>query len=258
MRTLRWIALLSLLTSPAWAQDFNQDGADDEITGPTPVENAVATVAIVDTGDGSVGNYQTRLQAMGHIVTVIPLNSNLATMMLYQVVILPTGHGAAGTYANFQGLANDYRQYVQSGGCLYIGQPNPFNQPGQQASIPWAPYALSVNANYNGSDCPPVIANPQLCQTQGLSGSDLPFPADTITVLGPEWTIITRGPISNNPGTLSAVFGSGHVVVDLGHPSTGAICPYTNTGIDRLVTCCLSGATPVDTSTWGKVKATYR
>jgi hypothetical protein len=257
MRALRWIALWSLLTGPAWAQDMNHDGIVDEITGPTPVENAVANIAIVNTGDGSVGNYQTRLVAMGHTVTVIPVNSTLGTLVLYQVVVLPTSHGSTSTYGVFQGLANDYHQYVQGGGCLYIGQPNPFDAPGQQAPIPWAPYALTVNANYNGADCPPTIVNPQLCETQGLLGSDLPFPADTITVLGPEWTILTRGPITNNPGALSAAFGGGHVVVDLGHPSTGSVCPYTNVGIDRLVTCCLPVATPVDTSTWGKVKATY-
>src|SRR4030095_12828690 len=204
MRALRWIALCSLLAAPAWAQDLNQDGNSDENTGPPPVEYSVANVAIVNTGDGSVGNYQTRLTAMGHTVTVIPLNSNLATLLLYQGVILPFSHSSSSTVANFQGLANDYRQYVQSGGCLYIGQPNPFDLPGQVSTISWAPYSLTVNANYNGSDCPPTIPNNQLCQTQGLQGSDLPFPADTITVMGPEWTILTRGPITNNPGTLSA------------------------------------------------------
>jgi hypothetical protein len=178
-------------------------------------------------------------------------------LLLYQVVVLPVSHGSATTIANFQALANDYIQYVQGGGCLYIGQPNPFNVGGQQATITWAPYALTVNANYNASDCPPTIANPQLCETQGLAGADLPFPADTVINLAAQWNVLTRGAVSNNPGALSAAFGGGHVVVDLGHPSPGAICPYTNTGIGRLVDCCLTGATPVDQSTWGRVKGTY-
>jgi len=191
-------------------------------------------------------------------VTTIPLNSNLATLLLYQVVVLPISHASVATLGNFQALANDYVQYVQGGGCLFIGQPNPFNVAGQQATITWAPYALTVNALYNGADCPAVIANPQLCETQGLAGSDLPFPADTVISLAAQWTVLTRGPVTNNPGAFSAAYGGGHVVVDLGHPSTGSVCPYTNAGIGRLVDCCLTVATPVDGSTWGQIKGTYR
>ena len=230
MRFLRWIAVVSLLVSgPALAQDLNSDGLQDEIVGPPVIVNAVANIAIVDTGESAIGDYQARLQALGHTVTTIPLNSNLATLVLYEVVLLPVSHANAATIGNFQALANDYIQYVQGGGCLYIGQPNPFNVGGQQAAISWAPYALTVNANYNLSDCPPTIANPQLCETLGLAGADLPFPADTVVSMAAQWNVLTRGAVTNNPGALSAAFGSGHVVVDLGagldlsEPETAAL-----------------------------------
>lgn len=261
MRFLVSVLFLSTtIVLPVLAADLDYDGLDDSITGPS-IENQSLTgqVAIVDTGDGSVGNYTTRLTGLGYTVSTIPVNSGYATMINYDAVLLPTSHGAAATNATFAGLAGDYHQYVQDGGCLYIGQPNPFNMPGSQSAITWAPYALTVSAWWEGQDCPPEIVDPNHCVTQGMGPNDMAFPADQVVSMAADWTVLARGPFTLSPSLFTAAYGNGNVMVELAHPSPNSVCPFSDAGLDRMMSCCLGGgATPVGTSTWGAVKAVYR
>jgi hypothetical protein len=177
----------------------------------------------------------------------------------YDLVILPTSHGSSCCVGTLTGLAGDYLQFISDGGCLYVAQPNPFDQPGQNLTVPWVPYELTLNALYDANDCPSVITDPSHCIADGVSGSDLPFPGDIVLSMGAQWDVVAQGSLTGRPSVFTATSGAGNVLVELGHPSPNSICPYSNAGFENMVTCCLeTGPTPVIESSWGKVKTTYR
>jgi hypothetical protein len=261
MRSLLLLAVTSLLlsASPAGAVDLDHNGLDDSI-GPSdaaaPREDA--SVAIVDTGDQAVNDYANRLTAAGYGYTLITPGSDYSVLSLYDAVLLPVGHGSSCCWNTFNALADDYHRYVNDGGCLYIGQPNPYDLQGQQADITWAPYALRLYAFYDPGDCPPTIEDPNACETESLTGDDLPFPGDQALEVGPEWSIFSAGPLTGYPSLLGASYGTGHAIVELGHPSPGALCPYSDIGFATWFGCCLSGPVATESTTWGTLKALYR
>jgi hypothetical protein len=249
---------LLLVASAASAQDANWNGLDDSSDGADyPPGFQDGPVAIVDTGDGSIANFQDRLDAAGYTHVLIPMNSGYDTLSQYDAVILPVGHGSACCYNTIAANAADYHQYVADAGCLYVCQPNPYNI-SQPADIPWVPYGLTLNAYYDLADCPPTITDPDHCMAQGLQGSDLPFPADQAIGYDPEWEVVEVGQATGYPGLITAPYGSGHVLVDMGHPSPGALCPYTNDGFAQMMSCCLGPPTPVEDASWGSLKTLYR
>ncbi|MCA9727077.1 MAG: hypothetical protein KC729_05285 [Candidatus Eisenbacteria bacterium] len=248
-----------LAATPLLAADLNVDTVDDQL--PAEEGNFVtgSNVAIVDTGDGSVGIFATRLAGIGYTASLIPVSSNFSVLSQYDLVILPTSHGSGCCNGTLSGLAADYHDFIAGGGCLYVGQPNPFNMPNGDSAIPWVPYELTLNAFYDTADCPPYVDDPQHCMAEGVSGSELPFPGDTVLSMGPEWTVVDRGASTNSPGLFDADYGSGHVLVELAHPSSGALCPYSDAAFENMVTCCLNpGPVPVLDSSWGRIKNEYR
>jgi hypothetical protein len=242
LRDRRWVLPVALLfgfTTPALGVDTDADGIDDVLEAPPPYDfNEGGTVAIVNTGDGSVNNYASRLGSLGFLVSLIDLNSGYGTLSQYQAIVLPTSHGSSCCNAILTGLASDYIQYVNDGGCLYIGQPNPYNMP-QPAAIPWAPHTLNLYSAYDINDCNRYLVDPNHCVTRG------------------EWQVLVRGSVTDNPGVLFAFYGQGHVVVDFGHPSPGASCTFTDAGLDQMMTCCLKGPVSVERHSWGRVKSIY-
>jgi hypothetical protein len=254
------IALSITAASTCLAADRNQDVLDDaSATSSTPVERSGAPIAVVNTGDGSVNDYVSRLTSLGHSVTTIPMTSGIATLSLYQLVILPVGHGSLATYANFDALSADYLLYVNSGGNLWVGQPNPFQMPGGQATITWVPYALTLSYLYNAGDCPPLVVDDSHCITQNAGGTNFSFPGDTVVSMGPEWQVLVVGPIlPGNPSVFVATSGLGKVLVELGHPSTAALCSPADAALDRYATCLLTGPVPVEAASWAEMKGAYR
>lgn len=254
-----FLSFLLLVPVSLQAADLDLDALDDQVISPpdTPGGGRQVTVAIVDTGDGAVNDYGTRLTNTGYAYDLIPMNSGYATLIQYEAVILPTSHGSTCCYGTFESLAGDYHSYVSDGGCLYVGQPNPFDHPGGNAAIPWVPYVLELNAFYDGNDCPPVIVDPDDCVTEGMVGDDFPFPGDTVLELGPEWNTLVQGP-SGRESVFDASYGAGHVLVELGHPSPNALCPYSDAGFARMIGCCIGGPTAVETIRIGGLKLLYR
>ena len=211
-------------------------------------------IAIVETDDGSVGDFGIRLANLGYTATLIDPTSNLAALSAYDMVILPVSHASISWYSNFDALADDYKQFVDNGGCLYLGQPNPINAPNL---ITWVPYVLKLDFQFTFTTCTRDILDTSACVTQGLTGDDVPWPAETPLEIGPEWTVVEES--AGVAGLLVATYGAGHINVDMGHPSSQVGCPYSDAGFAKMVSCCL-GTPPVPTSpmSWGRVKSTYR
>ncbi|MEZ4655750.1 MAG: hypothetical protein R3E12_19735 [Candidatus Eisenbacteria bacterium] len=166
-----------LAATPLLAADLNVDTVDDQL--PAEEGNFVtgSNVAIVDTGDGSVGIFATRLAGIGYTASLIPVSSNFSVLSQYDLVILPTSHGSGCCNGTLSGLAADYHDFIAGGGCLYVGQPNPFNMPNGDSAIPWVPYDPE-RAFYDTADCPPYVDDPQHCMAEGV-GKRAAFPPGT-------------------------------------------------------------------------------
>jgi hypothetical protein len=238
------------------AQDANFNGLIDSSEGPvSPPVHQDGPVAIVDTGSSSINDFQNRLDTAGYTYVQIPMNSDYATLIQYEVVLLPISHASSCCYGTLNGLAADYHQYVNDGGCLYLGQPNPYDM--GTVPITWVPFELTVDSGYVQTDCPATIVADH-CMSEGLQDGDLPNPFDWAMSMGPEWEVITVGPATGYPGLITAPSGAGNVLVDFGHPSTGALCVYSDAGFAKMVDCCLGGPVPSEQTSWGRVKSMYR
>jgi hypothetical protein len=253
---------ICLLFTPALGTDDNYDGVDDSYQDlQTPILVESGTIGVVDTGNRwNDDPFILRLTGLGYGVSVIPLTSGYSTLMSYPAVVLPTSHASSCCNSTLRGLAADYIQYVNAGGCLHVSQPNPWNLPGYRSDIPWVPYHLVLDARYDfARHCPVSITDPAHCITSGLLGSELPAPGDTVISMGPEWQILTTGGPTSKPGLFVATYGKGYVVVELSHPSPGANCPFSDAALERMFACCI-GAPPTATegATWGGLKRLYR
>ncbi len=255
--TLMSLGIL-VLTGSALAVDLNGDGIDDSFTNFTvPSSLEVGDIAVINTG-GGVGDLVSRIGALGYSISTIPMDSELETLLNYSVVILPVSHAALGNYATFDALADDYHMYVNSGGGLWIGQPNPFQMPDNTADITWAPYALTVHNGYDLADCPPVVSDDTHCITNGMSGTVFSFPADTALSYADDWQVLVVGNSSGMPGVMFAEYGSGKVLVELGHPSSGSLCPVDDTAFQQYLECLAGGTVATMEINWGSLKTYFR
>jgi hypothetical protein len=261
------LAIGVLSAAPVWAVDRNHDGLDDSSAsdmniGTDPeAHNALldeGDIAIVDTGDYSVSVFVTRLTGLGYPVYTIPADSDLEVLLGYSLVILPVSHADSDNYDTFDGLAADYIEFVNTGGGLWLGQPNPFGMPDNSATITWVPYLLTLDNSYLGDDCALNIVDPNHCITEGLPNTQFSFPGDTALALGAEWDILVEGAVTGSPGVMFAEYGSGKILVELTHPAEASLCPMDDDALDRYVACTMGGVVAVEGTTWSTVKSLYR
>jgi len=228
------LAVLGIVL-PGSAADLNYDGVDDSVViSPHEASVGPATVGIVNVGE--VNDYLPWLTQLGYSYSLIPVDSNYAILSQYALVLLPATHGQEQGYDFLAKRSGDYHQYVNDGGCLYVGQPNPYQQP---PAIPWVPYLLELDAVYSSNPCSRYITDPYHCMTAGLFAGDLPQAYDTVLALGPEWEVLVRETGTEKPCLFTSHYGAGHVVVDLGSPGL-LFCAYTIDGFQRMIECCLS------------------
>lgn len=256
LRTRGIVSSISLCLSvlgSAMGADLDLNGLEDSLEQGHAESSHVdgATVAMIDTGDHSIVDFTRRFERMGISVTTIPLGSGIETLDDYPMVLLPVDHGL---HRHVLGpLAPDYHQYVAGGGCLYITQPN------DDIAIPWAPYDLVVERGYDYHGCDRNIEDPEDCSTANRVPTDLPYPFDTAIWYGGEWEVLVTEAVDGRPGLLTASYGAGHAIVDLGNPNISAFCPFTDEGLEQMTRCCIGDLpTPVVDSTWGRVKISYR
>lgn len=251
------LLLAACIAQSASAKDANFDGLDDSAVIATHHAGGVrsSTVAIVETDDDtSIDAFVARLGNIGYTPTLIAPTSDYSVLSGYDAVILPVSHASDPWFPTFNGLASDYKEYVNAGGCLYVGQPNPFNDP---KVITWLPYHLKLNFQFTFTTCTRDILDASACAAEGLTGDDLPWPAETTLEMGSEWTVVESS--AGVPGLLVATYGAGRINVDFGHPSTDVGCAYSDTGFEQMFECCLGpDPVPVIETTWGQIKSTYR
>ena len=258
-RYLTAFLFIALTCAVGQAADLDQNGLDDKSDLPSAVvPTDVGDIAVVDTGSSSVSAVVNRLLDLGYPVTTIPVSSGLDVLVIYSLVILPVSHGDAQNYSTFEGLASDYHMYVNTGGGLWVGQPNPYGMPGNQATITWVPYALTLHNGYQSEDCPPVIVDSDHCITTGLAGTQFSFPGDEVLDMGSEWHVVVEGGSTGRPGVMVAEYGSGKILVELGHPSNAAGCPIDDAALERYVECTIAGVVAVERTTWSEIKAQFR
>ena len=163
-----------------------------------------------------------RLIGLGYSVSLLPVSADIDTFRQYDIVYLPVGwaDGFSGNYSEIEAHAVDYRTYVSEGGGLFIDQPNPFSQPDDSVSPSLLPYPITFYNPYNTSDWPPIIVNPDHYITSGLSGEDMPGPADQITVIDPAYEVLVRGQTTNSPSLAVVEYGQGRIVVQTDHSGT--------------------------------------
>lgn len=251
------LVAVTVVAARANAADDNVDGLDDSIdSGPRSAINMGSNIAVVETdSQEQVTYFVNRLATYGVSPALIEMTSDLSVLSQYDMVLLPVSHAHNPTYAIFNSLAEDYKAYVLGGGCLYVGQPNPTQQP---RVITWLPYHLELHAS-GDFECPTSIVAPLECSAVGLAPEDLPSAADRVLSMGPEWTVVAMEPTTLEPSLLVASYGAGNINVDLASPSPDAACPYTDLGFARMVDCCLGvPPVPVEETSWGRVKSTYR
>lgn len=247
------IAVMLISAGVAGAMDLDRDGVDDSWQSPYDghVQVDGATIAVVETGDHSVDAFVSRLSGLGYTVTTIPVDSGIEVLIEYAMVLLPVKHANHGDVLDL--LVQDYHDFVASGGCLYLAQPN------RSGHVPWAPHEIVLDAGYDFEGCEMSIEDPDECVTRGLTPEDLPYPFDTVVSAASEWRVLVTENGNGAPGVLVSSFGSGSAVVDLGNPTGGAFCEFTDAGLQQMVTCCMGGApVPIRYSTWGSIKSRYR
>ena len=225
------------------AADKNHDGKTDDIT--QLIEKQSATLSTLDTnmviGMIKTASYQApldRLNKLGyHHINLLSATSGLDSFLINDIIILPvcwadSGEGAADTI-----LLNseDYKQYVMMGGGLFIEQPNPNRQPGDSIIVTLLPEPVTFHRDYNPNDYPMTIVDTTHVITNGLSGSDMPFPADSIAELDTMYHILVRGGITGIPSLFVAEYGYGKILVHTAHSSPTSTHPMSDTVYVRMI-----------------------
>ncbi len=84
------------------------------------------------------------------------------------------------------------------------------------------------------------------------------FPADQVQSMGPEWNVLVIGCVTESPSVFVATYGAGQVLVELGHPSFGSICPASDDAFDAYASCTWGIIdTATDHGSWSVLKALY-
>lgn len=195
--------------------DDNLDGMPDGLVIEKPLVNgkgvnkiASISIGMVQTADWSTP--KTRLEGLGYTVTLIPPSSGMGTFVNYDVVYLPVGWAqGGGDYPIIEANAADYNQFVLNGGGLFVDQPNPYMQPGDQVTPTLLPHPITFYNWYNTSDWPPVVVDPFHYITQGLPPEDMPGPADQMTSVDPAYDILVEGAATHSPSLVVTDFGGG-------------------------------------------------
>ncbi len=215
------ISCLLGICNSALAQDINRDAMNDSSTVLFTTTTPIKTFSDCETF--KIGLFKTagyefvgaRLGFVGYSYDIIEPTSNLAIFEQYDILYLPTGWAqlTIGDLADFEANADDFKSFVFSGGSLVVEQPNPFQQANDQVSPSLLPYPILFDNEYNTDDMPVDIRLPGHPLTEGFEEDELPFPADQMIEIDPNYYVLTRGRISRSPALVVAKYGAGKVVV---------------------------------------------
>lgn len=244
------LLLLASVVLPAFAE-INEHGSDPLI------QNQYGTR---DQRDCTVYMYgdpigeAARFIALGYQVTV-GNDLSYANISQYDVLVLPIV--APGSIPGAQATIT---QYVQAGGGLWIHQPS---TPG---TVDYAPpgFDFTVTSTiWCGNFSDNTIVDAGHPTMTGLDDAALPgrFDSAPVAQLGAAYTLTARGTGACTGDVHSAAgnYGDGQVFMDLANcgynSGDGGSDQYVINVLDWL---CAGGPTPVEESSWGQIKTTYR
>jgi hypothetical protein len=224
------------------AADLNQDGLDPDSQAQKDV-GKIETDPIPELSIGMIetGDYQfpkNRLTALGYPdITLISPDSGLATFQQYDIVYLPVlwAQVGDGDFGTIESHAADYQAYVQSGGGLFIDQPNPYNQPGDRVTPTLLPYPITFYNWYNTGDWPPIIVDPNHEITQGLPADEMPGPADRMQNVDANYDVLVVGAATGDASLVVTEYGSGRILAQTAHPSASSMNPFSDEVYIRMV-----------------------
>ncbi len=227
---------------PRTGSDVNADGLPDgsvaEETLPLARRAAVSDITIGLIETGSSNDFFNRLRNIGYSnITLLPVNATLETLSQFELICLPANwaNSIGGNAGEILAESEAYKQYAFNGGGLYVEQPNPYRMPGDTVRVTLLPEDVTFHTQYDTADFPPIIIDTSHVITEGLSRAEMPFPADTIPVLDPSYTVLVRGEVTDYPSLFIRDYGQGRVLVETGHSSTRAIHPMSDAIITRMV-----------------------
>lgn len=193
-------------------------------------------IAMIATGDYS--HPRNRLTSLGYTVVLLPPYSGLDILQQYNIVYLPVrwaeGQGV-GDLETLEAHASDYRTYVYEGGGLFVEQPNPFRQPGEQVTPTLLPHPITFYNWYEDTDCPPTIVDPDHAITRNLAPEEMPFPADQMIDIDPFYHILVVGNTTGSASLVIGEYGLGRILVETAHPNALTDCPFSDQVYIRMI-----------------------
>ena len=213
------VALCCLCGSTSPIEDLDRDGVPDLLTprslGPWSQCESTPAVRIGLVETGSWWYAEIVFHHLRYEVELIPPSSDLDVFRGFDVVYLPSSWAEVwrGDFGIIEEHAADYQRYVFEGGGLIVAQPNPWEQPGNQARPTLLPKPVTFWNPYDSKDWPPVIVDADHPITQNATVVELPGPADRVLNPDPAYRILTVGRNSGSPSLMSLEHGEGRILI---------------------------------------------
>lgn len=187
------------------------------------------------------GNYQESLNRLIKVgftdVTIVPDTAGGSEFANFNIIYLPVGWADfyQGSLEKIELKTDDYINYIENGGNLFIEQPNPYDQPGACVTPAIIPYPVTFHCRYDYNDFPPIAVDSTHEITQGIERQDLIFPGDSMTSVDENYHILIAGSTSLSPSLLILEYGLGKIIIHTAHPSPNAIRPFSDEIYTRMI-----------------------
>jgi hypothetical protein len=189
----------------------------------------------------ATGVYQepaNRLSKVGfNSITFLDDTSGLSEFVKFDIIYLPTNWAGLGlgSLDIIESNSNDYINYLENGGNIYIEQPNPYGQPGDSIRPTIIPYPITFHNSYDYQDFPPVAIDSSHEITKDIIQEDLPFPGDSMTFVDDHYQTLVVGATSLKPSLVITEFGLGKLLVCTAHPSPNALYTFGDEIYIRMI-----------------------
>lgn len=243
------ILILTVVTCTAFASksnkwsDTNADGLTDTVM---PYEkkssesfnpdNINIKIGIIEAGTSMKG-LTDRLESIGYS-NVETISHTKARNLLNSYDVIAFAVSWAGSQsATLDSIFSDsmkYLDFVNQGGGLFIEQPNPFAQRGNQITIPILPVPVTFDNGYIKTDTV-MIVDPTHPITKDLPWEGMPFPGDQVKNLDKSYHVLVKGRQTNSPGLFVTEYGKGRILLHMAHHSPGAIWPISDEVYIRML-----------------------
>jgi len=195
-------------------------------------------IAIIESGDYQI--VLERLEALGFTnTTIVTIHSGLATFSSYDMVYLANGWASSnmGDPDSILAQSEDYKEYIENGGCVLVEQPNPYMYNNGKIYVTLLPVPVTFTPGYNQNDFPAIIADTTHFLTNGLSADKMPFPADQVVNLDTSsYHVLSYGKYTRTPSLFVMEHGNGRVLVHTASPALNAGRPLPDTTLVRIIT----------------------